>query len=396
ITALSEAPTMIAGETEVVEIPVFDADGDALNLSLNIDSSVNFLTPNIIENSVGDYVYELTFSPDESLEGEYLIGVNADDGINPQVSYQFTLTVEGLPPADDPACSPISTLPCGVIGVNLPFALGFDGTEGGLEDGSTPTPFGTGFTMAMEPSARLAGDNPVTFPDVVEGYEPRFLTVANGNLSIAATKGIFYRDPGESSDTNSQLNALGVGFDATDTVIIETTLTGVDLAPNGNNAQQGGIWFGLDEDNVVKLVMAKTSDTSAKIQLQVEDYLTSPNAVPAELDSGSVMPLTQDVTLRMVLDPETNSVTGFYSTDGVTFTQVIDGGVDSLTMNAAFFAGADHDSDAQTAPLSYAGVFGTTRRGNNPINFNFADFSIDYVNPPANTPPVAVAQGDVE
>ena len=349
-------------------------------LSVTGSPAIDFASP--VTAAVQPDTYQVTFSPDAGDVGTYTVTVFAEDFDNNSTTETFTLTV--TPDSGDAPCAPISTLPCDQIATNLPFSLDWDGDEGGLDDsGGT----GTGFSMAMAPSSRLSADDPVTFPGVAEGYEPSYLTVADGNLAIDATKGIFYRDNGTSSNTNSQLNGLGVGVNLTDAVVIETTVTGIDFTPGGSNAQQGGIWFGLDEDNVAKLVVFKTGDTNAKIQLQVEDYLSNGNIQPEELNTGNIGdPATLTVTLRMVVDPTTGAVTGFYSTDGTTFTPVIEGGEDTLTAGTGFLAGDDHDGSTTSAPLSYAGVFSTIRNDSAPITFNFADFSIDWLNPPTPEP----------
>ncbi len=60
-------------------------------------------------------------------------------------------------------------------------------------------------------------------------------------------------NPAQSAKTNSQVNALGVGFVAPSKFTIQTTL----VQPNAGTgkSEQAGLWFGVDEDNFVKLVV---------------------------------------------------------------------------------------------------------------------------------------------
>ncbi|MAU11687.1 MAG: hypothetical protein CL607_17815 [Anaerolineaceae bacterium] len=292
-------------------------------------------------------------------------------------------------------CSPISTLDCASVPVSVPFSLDWDADEGSLGDiGGV----GIGFTMVDPPSARLAVDDPVSNTEV-PGYEPDLLAVntANSVLTISATKGIQYRDPSLSSNTNSQINAVGVGFDADGEYVISTVLVNPAFnASSGNNSQQAGIWFGINEDNYAKLVVAKTGTTTGKVQLLVEDYVTTSGAQPEELNTGNLPGdiTTQTIYLQMHIDATTGEIEGYYSTDGVTYTLVEEGGSSNLTAGAHFFTGVDHDSNVGTDPVSYAGVFTTLRRADaSPtITFAFDSFSIAPV--VANAAPTADAGSD--
>ena len=155
-------------------------------------------------------------------------------------------------------CPPYSQLNCGQVSESLPFALTFDGTEGGLLDDAAGGAVGTGFTMVQPRSA--AGDP----------YLPENLHVANGELRITTTSGSQYRVPGQTTGSvNSLDNGLGVGIDpGTQALRIQTSII---APPNGSGkGQQAGIWFGPDEDNYVKLVVLSASASKVKVQLSVE------------------------------------------------------------------------------------------------------------------------------
>ena len=85
-------------------------------------------------------------------------------------------------------CPPYSQLNCAQVPASVPFALTFDGTEGGLLDDAAGGAVGTGFTMVQPRSA--PGDP----------YVPANLQVANGELRMTL-------GPGDATDTNRMIDA---------------------------------------------------------------------------------------------------------------------------------------------------------------------------------------------
>jgi len=85
----------------------------------------------------------------------------------------------------------------------------------------------------------------------------------------------------------------------------------------------------------------------------------------------------------MALDPAAGEVSASYVVDGGTAQDVA-----TLPVPARFFAGLDHDADAATAPVSFAGVFASQRRATTSITAAFNGFS---VTPEQTTGPIAVA-----
>jgi N-acetylneuraminic acid mutarotase len=262
----------------------------------------------------------------------------------------------------------------------LPFAINWSVAQGGLADQSG---LGTGFTMADPPSARLAADG-APFSAQVPGYAPERLRVdgATGTLVISSTKGIQFRDPTVSSNTNSQLNALGVGLPAGDPLRISTTLVRPAFATSaGNSSQQAGLWFGLNENNYVKLVVVKTSDTTARLELSVERYgaaASGPAPITlATANSTIASPDQQEIDLILEIDPAVQAARGFYQINGAAPVQVAQGAGVSLSLPEAFFAGADHDGSPASPPLIYAGVLASQRNAAQAaaIGFAFRSFS---------------------
>ncbi|MEH0153893.1 malectin domain-containing carbohydrate-binding protein [Limibacter armeniacum] len=268
-----------------------------------------------------------------------------------------------------PTCPPISVLDCSEIIKPLPFSLTFDGTEGGLLDGDME---GVGFTMVDPPSARISEDGTISNEDV-PGYEPSRLNVEGGFLNIDAAKGIAYLKPSgdgnTSTETNSQINTLGVGFDASQNFEIKTTITN-QFFDGSNNSEQVGIWFGLDEGNFVKLVAG--NNDAIELRSEVGDATQNADAVSI----GVANIETFDVALRLEVDVTGGTMTGFYSLDGEAEVSV-----GSLPLPLAYINGAVVDGQN----VSFAGVFASKRReaAGTSVVYEIADFSIEStVEPP--------------
>ena len=308
----------------------------------------------------------------ETFTGVTVSDGTLDVGFTSSVNNAIISAIEVI--ADEPTlagCAPYSTLDCAELPVGLPYSLGWSQDEGGLADGSGT---GTGFTLVAPPSARFEGSP--TFPNV-EGYEPGDLTVATagtGTLTVNAGKGIFFREPSASTQTNSQINALAVGIDASEPTTITARLSDLPAVSGRSQSQQAGLWFGLGEDDYVKLVTVYNGGGNYKVQLGYEAGAD----VPAgnERNSGNVFGEGDDVVLKLELDPVALTATGFYSADGgATFTQV-EAAEGSVPLDASLFAGIDHDGDSGTEAISPAGVLATTRRANAGLDFSFDAFDV--------------------
>lgn len=319
-----------------------------------------------------------TVSVEVEEAGTYELVVAANSGFAP-----FGLQADVVLDEPAAACFPWSTLPCEEVVAGGDVVLTFDGTEGGLTDGDDVD---TGFTLVDPPSARLAADGPPSNPDV-PGYEPGLLDVADGALAITATRGIQYISSPPSTGTNSQINALGVGVDASGT---ETTVSTTLVAPDSDgtaNAEKGGLWFGLDEDNLVNLTVQNQTGTNVRVQFQREVNGLSPSA---EEINSAVFPEGTDVELTMVLDDEDNTATTTYQVG--TQAPVALG---QLSLPQSFFDGQELAADGPTA--SFAGVFATKRNETtNALVLSFGDFSVTQATeePNPNTPPEVLLSGD--
>ncbi|WP_157974430.1 PKD domain-containing protein, partial [Lewinella sp. IMCC34183] len=291
-------------------------------------------------------------------------------------------------------CSPISTLPCDEVEVSLPFSLGFGGNDGGLKDVNDA---GTGFTMVDAPSITQF---PVisAFPSV-PGYEPQLLNLTNGRLNITTTRGIRYEQPPASSDNNTQVNALGVGFQAPGSVFdlsVDLAQPDFSSSPTSGN-QQGGVWYGLDENNYVELSLVKVSERVQAVQLLVErTNATDPSKVVINtIRSSAFESSAGTISLRLRVDPVFGTVSGYYSVDGARELQVGTSTQNSLPLPKSFGIGLDHDANGDTPNLSFGGIFATHRlapRGESVV-FSFDNFGIDV---PAFTPSLILSPDNVE
>ncbi|HEX9374407.1 MAG TPA: kelch repeat-containing protein, partial [Roseiflexaceae bacterium] len=129
---------------------------------------------------------------------------------------------------------------------------------------------------------------------------------AGGFMSLDATAGT------NQSQINTQDDALQIGFDARQTVTIQTRIadpfSGVPL----DRGKSGGIFFGLDQDNYVKLAIASDNGSG------------KPGLVfAAENDGGYILPYwiapvdvdfmnSHTLDLFLILDPATQRVVAQY------------------------------------------------------------------------------------
>ncbi|MCK0146239.1 PKD domain-containing protein, partial [Arenibacter sp. F26102] len=370
------------------------------NFAVAEDATLNSVVGTVVATDEGSLTYAITagngggvFAIDGS-NGEitlltaldydttpqYVLTIEVSDGTN-NVSANITIDVndgvEVLP------CSPLSTLPCDQIETALPLSLDFTSDNGNLSQ--------SGMTMVMEPSERLTEDVAIADPNVL-GYAPSLISQSNLGLTLTSTKGIFYSQLASQgtpsrANTNSQMNALGVGLTTpTTTFSISSTLENPDFSGStGNGAQQAGIWFGLDEDHYIKLALIKTGTTTTKkVQLQVEnmDQNTTQTAF-LELDTPNIGSNTGEITLRMELDPVNNTVRGYYTLEGGSEILISEEGVDFFPVPANYFAGTSYEIVNPSNTLNFAGIYTTHRNApvDQSITVLFKAFEIDAEQP---------------
>ncbi|TWR28857.1 T9SS type A sorting domain-containing protein [Mucilaginibacter pallidiroseus] len=265
-----------------------------------------------------------------------------------------------LMPAD--TCPPISTLDCNALKVALPFNLSFSNNIAGtIKDRNA---LGTGFTTVNTYSGtRLTADGSNTFA-TVPGYEPSKIAVTGGVLQLTANKGIDYQG------NNNQLNVLGVQVAPAAKLQLEANL----INPyNGTQAQQAGLWFGLNDKTFIKL-----SINGNKVELRKElndvSSTVSGTSNPDQRITSVISGLNnKTVSLRMVVDSVANTVEGFYSVDGVNFVNV----------GSSYPTASLNIANTNIATLTtYAGIYASYRNGSTAVTYSFDDFALTSVKAP--------------
>lgn len=253
-------------------------------------------------------------------------------------------------------CSPLSTLACTALKVDLPYTLTFsNAVSGTLTDKNG---LGTGFTTVNTYSGTRAAADGTVSNSLVPGYEPSKIAVTDGRLALIAGKGIDYLT------SNNQINVLGVKIDAVKKFQLETKV----INPyNGTQSQQAGLWYGLNDKTFIKLGV-----NGGKIELRKEkndaSSTVSGTSNPDQRITSAISSLnTKTVRLRMVIDLDAGIIEGFYSTDGTTYISTgATYGTPSLNITGSGLTGSE----------AYAGIFASYRNGTEAIMYNFDDFAV--------------------
>ncbi len=348
--------TTVAENTSLLVSENLLASSMPTNLSFSIEGILEETTATIITNEW------LSIQKDGNV-GSNTFEINTDNfTTGAQQTASIIATAKGFTPAtldlilnvDTPACSPISTLTCDQLKAQLPLELTFDGTQGGIAN--------TGFTMVDNPSARLISDSPI-FSNEIPGFEPSKISINSNNLLITATKGIAFQNNTRSSNTNSQINTLGVGIDFNELTNFDI-ITTIDqpYSDTSNNFEQAGIWLGLNEDNFIKFSTRNNN---------ILDLLPEIDAIAiGDQGIGLTVPNlnTSKVRLRLNVDAVTNTITAFYKLNADN--EVLVGSID-LPM-------AIKNGNPNYSNLTFAGIYASKRNENEntEVTYTFEDFSI--------------------
>ena len=280
------------------------------------------------------------------------VSVDATGLVSAVYQAVVTVTAPGFAPVSLPvqltvgdpnACAPIA---CEDIMVDLPFSLDFTQDHGGILDAAN---VGTGFTTIEAPDGSLS-------------YRPELIVAnhAEGVLELMTTAGLHHRT------ANSQINTLGVGIDAPNQVaIVKTTL----VEPNGGTGrfEQGGLWFGIDDDNFLKFVVASTRAGTQLHALLEVDGIPRAQATDVPRDFTGV-----DVEMELVIDPENERVIAYATLPGSPRREIA-----RFQPPPAFFSFDVAGIHPAIGTRSFVGIFGSHRYGPAPLVYRFRGFSID-------------------
>jgi uncharacterized repeat protein (TIGR03806 family) len=250
----------------------------------------------------------------------------------------------------DPACGQaavVSTLPCSAWAARAPFVNAFDGSASGLTDRAGKP---TGFTVAL---ASAAGP----------GYVPAHLELDTdrGELAVTTASGI------AQVTNNGQENALGVNIELPRGVFrIDGTIVN---PPAGSGAyEQAGIWFGISQQNYIKLVLQSAPDALV-IQALLEE-----NDTPRAPLYVTVPALPDRVRLSLEIDPLRHEARAF-----VTIGNAAERLVGTLAAIPDSWLGLAPAAEGRSTPLAFAGISATHRHRANALGaltYRFADFEV--------------------
>jgi regulation of enolase protein 1 (concanavalin A-like superfamily) len=229
----------------------------------------------------------------------------------------------------------------------LPYNLDFSSDKGGIldKDGT-----GTGFTNVQ------ANKNGTQYnASLID------LDTTKGVLKITTTAG-----SNSGTTDNTQVDALESQFDATSGAFtIQSRLIG-PLSFINAQSDQGGIYFGPDQDNFVKLVAV---DGSSGPVLQFKDEIggsTTPQ-LPSSVQNVNIGSFSSITTLdlRLVGDPSSGKVVASYSINGGSFVMLSSALTLTGTNKTNFFSSVAH-----------AGVMANNKGAATPITVTYDSFSI--------------------
>lgn len=329
----------------------FSLDPDMVSAPSSVDleavngSAVAFTITNIpawltVDPTSGQTPATLSVTADSTGlgAGGYVRNIQATSGIYDPASLNVSLNVLGAG-----GCLP---LPCSEILVDLPYELDFEQDHGKILDINGT---GTGFTYIDWPSNGI-------------GYIPGNIEMTQGLLRLTTTAGIQYLD------NNNQDNALGVGIDIPSQIsILSTTI--VNPTTGTGHYEQAGLWFGVDEDNYIKVtVQSRPTGTFVELLLEINGLVDSD--IATQLTNVGSLP----VTLKLTVDPQTQTITGSY--------KIGSGGEVMLAGYGAppeFFSFDAAGINPEIGTRSFGGIFATNRNGTGPVVYEFEEFRVDEV-----------------
>lgn len=232
---------------------------------------------------------------------------------------------------------------------SLPFHLEFNADAGGVLDGDGQ---GTGFPSIQPNTAGSQYQQSLIDLDTTAGV----LRITTNGTSTSG---------GNSRNDNTLVNALEVDFDGTgQSFEVRTKIVG-GLSAISEGYEQGGIFFGPDQDNWIKLVaLWHVGDGGPRLEF-ADEYSDGAGGTFSTVTNGRVFAgnwsSASTLDLRLVLNPATGVVGAYYKIDAAaSWTQVPHSITVPAAQRAAFFstlakAGLIQfdKSDAQNLTVAY-------------------------------------------
>ncbi|WP_323753768.1 kelch repeat-containing protein [Marinobacter sp.] len=244
--------------------------------------------------------------------------------------------------ASSDKCAPVQ---CSDVRVDLPYQLSFTEGQGYYMDKNGR---GTGFTWVDKPTAGTGY--------IQDNLEMFFL---QGYLELTTTSGL------NIGGVNSLDNALAVGFAAPNQITRITTQI-LDVPQGTGNYEQAGLWFGNDEDNYIKFVVASTPTRT------VLHYLLEVSGSRVVEEDIFVAGLVgADAKLRLTVNPYSRNVELQYSLNGGSTYKVA-----TVYPPDEFFSFDAAGIDPEIGTRSFTGIFATHRHAASPTTYRFNEFTL--------------------
>lgn len=292
-------------------------------------------------------------------------------------------TTQTTPVDAQGGCGPYTPSACETIPVTPApsYCLAWDSPEGGIAN--------TGFTM-LDPATNAATYNATPLVPSVPSLNPGLINVSGGTLNLSSTQGINF-DTAAQTRNNSAVNNLAVAYPNVGDYRMEVDIVNLDFNNAGNNFQQTGLVWGVDENNYVKLVLMNVSGgggTTARIQFLNETGDNSAvNWAPGTNTYGDTITNldTKTITLALILDRDAGEITASYAIDGGPEQPIGNGAPTTLAVPAAIMSGTDLGGVVSGAH-QIAGLMTSQRNSTTQFTTRFDNFCLTRTD---NTPPVA-------
>lgn len=326
-----------AGGSTSSQVLLETNDGQSVPFSITEPTTAPWLTVNPLSGTTPGTI-SLAADASSLSPGTYLTQISASSTGYASANLVITLNVAGI--VDK--CAPLD---CEDILIELPYVLDFTVDHMMIPDAGG---VGTGFTYIDQPTNGT-------------GYIPSNIwnNTSAGLLEITTTPGLAF------TTSNSQDNTLGVGIDAPSQITrISTTI--VNPPPGTGKYEQGGLWFGNDEDNYLKLVVISFPQ-GQRIQHVIEEE----GVKTGEVNTGTLNLAGAEITLGMIANPFDRTITATYRINGGT-EQILN----NFSAPGEFFSFDAAGIDPTIGTNSFGGLFASNRNSALSQIWQFEEFSV--------------------